>query len=192
MKGRRDFYMNYLDIYSLNETTRISAQQRHSSLFMHCVIRKVEFQWISQRKDKNGWEASRDGYLRDRTGGSWRGWCELAEDQKQTELVTEYWSRIWPEHFLVWFPPPQPSAAVAGPVVVCGAPGPGWALGRDHGHHSRMVTTHPAPPTPPAPHTVSGAGTHAGLENRNAAHCIHHNSSISFIRKDENISITVQ
>ena len=183
--------MNYLDIYSLNETTRISTHNViHHYLCIVSSIRKVGFQWISQ--DKNGWEASRDGYLRDRTGGSWRGWCELAEDQKQTELVTEYWSRIWPEHFLVWFPPPQPSAAVAGPVVVCGAPGPGWALGRDHGHHSRMVTTHPAPPTPPAPHTVSGAGTHAGLENRNAAHCIQHNSNISFVRKDENISITVQ
>ena len=148
MKGRLDFYMNYLDIYSLNETTRISAQQRHSSLFMHCVIRKVGFQWISQRKDKNGWdwEVSGDGYLRDRTGGSWRGWCELAEDQKQTELVTEYWSRIWPEHFLVWFPPPQPSAAMAGPVVVCGRQGQG-------GHWAGTMGTIGAwsPPTPPHP-----------------------------------------
>ena len=39
------------------------------------------------------------------------GWCELAEDQKQTELVTEYWSRIRPQHFLVWFQPPQHSTA---------------------------------------------------------------------------------
>ena len=182
--------MNYLDIYSLNETTRIPA---HNVIHHYlCIV-------SSENSDSNGYLSKRIRMVERpqekvtyETGLEDHGGGELAEDQKQTELVTEYWSRIWPEHFLVWFPPPQPSAAVAGPVVVCGAPGPGWALGRDHGHHSRMVTTHPAPPTPPAPHTVSGAGTHAGLENRNAAHCIQHNSSISFIRKDENISITVQ
>ena len=46
MKGRLDFYMNYLDIYSLNETTRISA---HNVIHHYlCIV-------SSEKSDSNGY-----------------------------------------------------------------------------------------------------------------------------------------